>query len=95
MAPNADIEVGDLLLTSGIDGTYPAGLAVARVVTLERETGQMFARILTRPVAGADRSRYLLVLGKVGAQPVPPEETAPADAARRPAKGKGRRGARE
>jgi rod shape-determining protein MreC len=31
MAPNADIKQGDKLLTSGIDGTYPAGLAVAMV----------------------------------------------------------------
>ncbi|MEP7207295.1 MAG: rod shape-determining protein MreC [Casimicrobiaceae bacterium] len=96
MAPNADIQIGDLLVTSGIDGTYPPGLAVARVVSLERETGQMFARILARPMAGADRSRYLLVLGKIGAEPLPPEEPAPADAARRPgSKGKGRRSARD
>ncbi|MEO5700920.1 MAG: rod shape-determining protein MreC [Casimicrobiaceae bacterium] len=98
MAPNADIEIGDLLVTSGIDGTYPPGLAVARVASLERETGQMFARILARPIAGADRSRYLLVLGKVGAEAQPPEAPAPApaDATRRPgSKGKGRRGARE
>ena len=57
MAPNADIEVGDTLVTSGIDGTYPPGLAVAQVVALERDTGQMFARITARPLAGVDRSR--------------------------------------
>ena len=45
MSPTADIQVGDLLVTSGIDGTYPPGLAVARVATVERDTGQMFARI--------------------------------------------------
>lgn len=94
MAPNADIEANDLLVTSGIDGTYPPGLAVARVVSLERDTGQMFARILARPVAGADRSRYLLVLGKVAAQSQLPEEPVQADTAKR-GKGKGRRGARE
>ena len=58
MAPNADIEVGDMLVTSGIDGTYPPGLAVAQVATLERDTGQMFARITARPLAGVDRSRH-------------------------------------
>ena len=62
-APNADIQVGDVLVTSGIDGTYPPGLAVAQVATLERDTGQMFARITARPLAGVDRSLHLLVLG--------------------------------
>ncbi len=97
MAPNADIEVGDLLVTSGIDGTYPPGLAVARVAALERDTGQMFARILAKPLAGADRSRYLMVLGKVATPPAPPEETAQPDVARRGgAKAKaGRRGVAE
>ena len=58
-----------MLVTSGIDGTYPPGLAVARVATLERETGQMFARITARPLAGVDRSEYLLVLGHASAPP--------------------------
>lgn len=87
MAPNADIRVGDVLVTSGIDGTYPPGLAVAQVVTLERETGQMFARIGARPLAGADRSRHMLVLGQAAALPPTPEESAPADVVKR---GKGR-----
>lgn len=92
MPPSADIEVGDLLVTSGIDGTYPRGLAVARVATLERDTGQMFARITARPVAGVDRSRFLLVLGDDAILPPRPEEPAEADAARKPGRGKGRRG---
>jgi rod shape-determining protein MreC len=35
VAPNADIQVGDVLVTSGLDGMYPAGLAVAKVVQVE------------------------------------------------------------
>lgn len=91
MAPNADIQVGDLLVTSGIDGTYPPGLAVARVANLERDTGQVFARIAARPVAGVDRSRFLLVLGDDSILPPRPEEPAEPDAARKPGRGKGRR----
>lgn len=90
MAPNADIQVSDVLVTSGIDGTYPPGLAVAKVVSLERETGQMFARIAARPLAGADRSRHLLVLGQTAALPPMPEEPVQAEAAKR-GRGKGRR----
>ena len=81
MAPTADIQVGDVLVTSGLDGTYPPGLAVARVATLERDTGQIFARITCTPLAGVDRSEHLLVVGRHGA----------ADAAARGARGAGSR----
>jgi rod shape-determining protein MreC len=90
-APNADIVVGDMLVTSGIDGTYPPGLAVAQVATLERDTGQMFARITARPLAGFDRSLHLLVLAQAAALPPQPEEPAGSDTVKR-GKGKSRRG---
>lgn len=83
MSPNADIQPGDRLVTSGIDGTYPAGLAVAQIASVERETGQIFARITCRPLAGVDHSEHVLVLGPVAALPGRPEEPAEADAPRR------------
>jgi rod shape-determining protein MreC len=92
MAPSADIQVGDVLVTSGLDGTYPAGLAVARVTTLERETGQIFARIACTPLAGVDRSEHLLVLGRTAAPPSRPEEPAALDPAKKLGKGKRRGG---
>ena len=88
MAPSADIQIGDLLVTSGLDGTYPPGLAVARVATLERETGQIFARITGAPLAGVDRSAHLLVLGRAAAVPPRPDE--PADVEKKVGKGKRR-----
>jgi rod shape-determining protein MreC len=88
MSPNADIEQGDVLVTSGIDGTYPPGLAVARVATVERETGQMFARITTQPSGGVDRSEYLLVLARAAALPPRPDEPADADTAKKAGKGR-------
>jgi rod shape-determining protein MreC len=90
MAPNADIKAGDKLLTSGIDGTYPAGLAVAQVETVDRETGQMFARIVVRPLAGADRSAHLLVLSQVAPSPPRPEEPNDGEVAKK-GRGKNRR----
>ena len=91
MAPNADIRQGDKLLTSGIDGTYPAGLAVALVDKIDRETGQMFARIVVKPLAGADRSLHLLVLSQGAASPPRPEEPNDGDVTKK-GRGKGRRG---
>ncbi|HEX6945126.1 MAG TPA: rod shape-determining protein MreC [Casimicrobiaceae bacterium] len=91
MAPTADIRQGDRLVTSGLDGTYPPGLAVAEVTSVERETGQVFARIVVRPLAGADRSTYLLVLGQATAAPPRPEEPQETETAKKGGR-KGRRG---
>jgi rod shape-determining protein MreC len=62
MPVNADIRKGDVLVTSGIDGVYPAGLQVARVVEVEHKSNDAFARILLQPSAGIDRNRQLLIL---------------------------------
>ncbi|MES2129335.1 MAG: rod shape-determining protein MreC [Pseudomonadota bacterium] len=62
MAPNADIQVGDILITSGMDGVYPAGLAVAKVVQVETSATGAFGRFACQPLAGIDRHRQLLVL---------------------------------
>jgi rod shape-determining protein MreC len=87
LSPNAEIQPGDRLVTSGIDGTYPAGLAVAQVVSVERETGQMFARVTCRPLAGVERSPLVLILGQA-ATLTRPEEPVETDA---PRKGRGKR----
>ncbi len=49
---NADIEVGDVLVTSGMDGTYPPALPVAQVIKVERDPAYPFARIVCAPLAG-------------------------------------------
>ncbi|HEY5801174.1 MAG TPA: rod shape-determining protein MreC, partial [Burkholderiaceae bacterium] len=60
MAANADIKAGDTLVTSGIDGVYPAGLAVAKVMNVESNPSGAFARIVCQPLAGIDRNKQLL-----------------------------------
>jgi len=76
MAGNADVQVGDELQTSGIDGVYPPGLPVARVVDVDRKSQAGFARIRLLPVASPDAVRHVLVLEPIGLQqppPIPPE----------------------
>jgi len=68
MAANADVAVGDLLTTSGVDGVYPAGLHVARVVTVERRVDTAFARIYCLPVALVDGASHVMVLQPVNTQ---------------------------
>lgn len=76
-----DIEVGDELVTSGLDGTYPAALPVAKVVRIERDPAYPFAKIVCVPLAGVDRHRTLLVVTSMSPLPHrPPEDAAGAGA---------------
>ena len=78
MAGNADVLVGDMLVTSGIDGVYPAGIAVAKVLSVERKVDSGFARILLTPAALADGMRHVLLVEPVGLQLPPRPENLPA-----------------
>ncbi|MBB3329971.1 rod shape-determining protein MreC [Halomonas campaniensis] len=58
----ADIREGDLLVTSGLAGRFPAGYPVARVAEVVHDPGQPFARVMATPVAQLQRSRHFLLL---------------------------------
>jgi len=76
---NADVQEGDLLTTSGVDGLYPAGLPVARVLRVERRADSAFARIYCAPLAQVHGARHVMVLKPLAADmPARPEpEPAP------------------
>lgn len=78
VATHADVQPGDLLTTSGVDGVYPAGLGVAKVASVDRKAESGFARILLAPLAAPDNVRHVLVLEPIGLQlpPRPDPETA-------------------
>ena len=86
LAANADVQPGDVLVTSGIDGVYLAGLPVAKVARIDRDTAYAFARIYCEPLAGVERWGQVLVLGKRVMQLPPPEEAI--EAKGKPGKGK-------
>ncbi len=71
MATNADIEVGDMLSTSGVDGIYPAGVLVGKVTKVERRAETAFARILCEPVGRVQGARHVMVLEPLSDQ-LPP-----------------------
>lgn len=87
---NADVLPGDRLVTSGMDGVYPAGLLVAVVSAVNRDPARMFAGVLCSPVAGIDRSRRVMALSVVPPEPGPEDFEVP-EASQRAAT-KGRRG---
>ncbi len=68
MSGNADVQVGDVLNTSGLDGIYPPGLKVATVSAVERRVESGFARIALQPAANPDGVRHVLVLEPLAAQ---------------------------
>jgi rod shape-determining protein MreC len=85
LAANADVQIGDVLVTSGLDGVYLPGLPVAKVVRVDRDTTYAFARILCQPIAGVERHDQVLVLGQ--GEALPPQPPEPEDKGK-PGKGK-------
>ena len=74
---NADIEPGDLLVTSGLGGAFPAGYPVAVVETVNRVPQEPFATVTARPSAALNQIREVMLIWSE-----PPEdqvEVAPVD----------------
>ena len=59
---NADIEPGDLLMSSGLGGIFPSGYPVGRVLEVHRRPGQSFAEVIAEPAAQLDRDREVLLV---------------------------------
>ena len=78
MAGNADVQVGDLLTTSGVDGVYPPGLPVAKVISVDRKVDSGFARIVLKPTAQPDGVRHVMVIEPIGLQ-MPARPASPDD----------------
>jgi rod shape-determining protein MreC len=85
-AANAEVQVGDILVTSGLDGVYLPGLPVAKVVKIDRDSSYSFARIICAPLAGVERHGLALVLG--GRTALPPQPDDAPSAPDQPTRGK-------
>ena len=76
MPANADVQVGDTLVTSGLDSVYLQGFPVARVVNIERDSAYSFARIFCAPIAGVENFGEVMILDRRENLPPPPPEEA-------------------
>ena len=84
MGSNSDVQTGDLLTTSGVDGVYPPGLPVARVSRIERRAESAFAKIYCTPEAMVSGARHVMVVKPLSGQlPPRPEPLQPQPAARK------------
>lgn len=59
---NADVRVGDLLVTSGLGGRFPAGYPVGHVISVARDRGRPFATVMVEPSARLERNREVLLV---------------------------------
>jgi len=83
---SADLVAGDELITSGLDGVYPPGLPVAKVVRVDKLADTAFARVTCAPVAAVRGARQMLVLHY--RNDIPPRPAEPDPTAEKNAKGK-------
>ncbi|MFM0048691.1 rod shape-determining protein MreC [Caballeronia grimmiae] len=88
---SADVQVGDQLVTSGLDGVYPPGLAVAKVLRVDKQADTAFARVVCVPVAAVRGARQLLVLHYNLNVPPNPVEVEAAAAAKEAKENKGKK----
>ncbi|BCF95476.1 rod shape-determining protein MreC [Paraburkholderia sp. PGU19] len=80
---SADVLAGDELVTSGLDGIYPPGLPVAKVVRVDKQADTAFARVICLPIAPVRGARDLLVLHyENNVPPRPADEPDPVAAAK-------------
>jgi len=66
---NADVRVGDLLITSGLGGGFPADYPVAKIIAVEHQPGQPFITISAQPSARLEHSREVLLVWPAEAKP--------------------------
>jgi len=59
---NADLQIGDLLITSGLGRRFPPGYPVATIIEFEKDPSQPYARVVAEPAAQLERSREVLLV---------------------------------
>lgn len=62
LANNSDVEAGDLLVSSGLGGRYPAGYPVAKVTRVKHQPGDEFLDVIAEPTAHLNRGREVLLV---------------------------------
>jgi rod shape-determining protein MreC len=76
---NADIKTGDLLITSGLGGVFPAGYPVAKVTEVHRDAVQPLAQVLAAPFANVDTDREVVLVWFREDHPAAPVSVASGD----------------
>ena len=85
LAVNSDVKSGDVLVSSGLGGVFPAGYPVGRITGVRREANQLLAQVRAEPQAKLDRAREVMLIEFDPANPAaPPTPQALTDASPKP-----------
>src|ERR1700734_4169071 len=77
LAVNSDVKSGDVLVSSGLGGVFPAGLPVARISGVRREANQLLAQVRAMPLAHVERDREVVLLQVDPTHPAAPAPNPP------------------
>jgi rod shape-determining protein MreC len=80
LAVNSDVKSGDMLVSSGLGGVFPAGLPVAKISGVRREANQLLAQVRAQPLATVDTDREVILLDFEPSHPAAPAPNPPIDA---------------
>jgi rod shape-determining protein MreC len=80
LSTSADVIAGDLLVTSGLGGGFPAGYPVGTIAEVKRDPAQSLAEVEVRPAAALDRSREVMFVWLTPEAPAPASAMPPAQA---------------
>ncbi len=79
---NADVQPGDLLITSGFGGVFPAGYPVAHISEVRRDAVQPLAQVRATPLARLDRTREVMLVWFRDGHPAAPAPATAGDLTR-------------
>jgi len=76
LAVNSDVKSGDVLVSSGLGGVFPAGFPVGRISGVRREANQLLAQVHAEPLSGITSSREVMLIDFDPAHPAAPAAAA-------------------
>lgn len=71
---DAEVTVGDLIITSGLGGKFPKNLVIGQVVEVHQRDYELFQQAVVRPTVNFDRLEFVLVITNFRPLPGPPDE---------------------
>ena len=74
LAANSDVKSGDLLVSSGLGGVFPAGYPVGHITGVRREADQLLAQVRAEPQAKINRAREVMLIEFDAANPAAPPD---------------------
>lgn len=69
LTASADIQIGDVLISSGMGGTFPPGYPVAKVVKIVNDPNEAFLKILAEPLAHLNHGKEVMLIWPEGQKP--------------------------